>query len=152
MSRIFIVWGILYLANDAHDTFYHAMMCAAWCCAELPRYLFYTLKEISGDGNRVPFPLFWLRYSVFAVLYPIGITGEWVVAYTSVGTILKEGKLDVALGEHNPYNFVYWHAGLVYFVLFGLYPAGSYLMYTHMLSTRSKTFAKRAEALAKKDY
>lgn len=147
MSRIYIVWGILYLADDAHNSFYHAMMCIAWCCAELPRYLFYTLKEITGDANKVPFPLFWLRYSVFAILYPIGISGEWIVSWLSLGTIEKEGKIDWALGPQNPYNFVYWHAGVIYFVLFVLYPFGSYMMYTHMLKTRSKTFQKRADAI-----
>lgn len=44
----------------------------SWACVEVPRYAFYALNLI----NAVPYPLFWLRYSLFAVLYPTGITGE----------------------------------------------------------------------------
>ncbi len=41
---------------------------------EVPRYAFYVSNLLQ---DKVPFPLFWLRYSLFIVLYPAGITGEW---------------------------------------------------------------------------
>lgn len=36
------------------------------------RYLFYTFGVLKSS----PYPLFFLRYSLFAVLYPTGIAGE----------------------------------------------------------------------------
>ena len=60
----------------------------AWGLVEVPRYLFYainlytevcrnfqwTLRYNCGI-HQVPYPLKWLRYSLFYVLYPMGITG-----------------------------------------------------------------------------
>lgn len=46
---------------------------AAWACGEVPRYLYYAFKLQRADG--VPYVLRWLRYSLFIVLYPIGIVG-----------------------------------------------------------------------------
>jgi len=56
------------------------VMILSWASVEVPRYLFYIFALIKGDATKkTPFPLFWLRYSLFAVLYPTGITGELTV-------------------------------------------------------------------------
>jgi very-long-chain (3R)-3-hydroxyacyl-CoA dehydratase len=52
----------------------------SWSLVEVPRYLFYALNIF----NAVPYPLLWLRYSLFAVLYPTGITGELGCMYHSI--------------------------------------------------------------------
>ena len=44
-------------------------LCGAYCCN---RYLFYTFGVLKSS----PYPLFFLRYSLFFVLYPTGIVGE----------------------------------------------------------------------------
>lgn len=60
-------------------------MVGSWALVEVPRYLFYAVKEVTEKVipkvqcrfiHQVPFPLFWLRYNLFVVLYPSGITGE----------------------------------------------------------------------------
>ncbi len=44
---------------------------------EVPCYLFFVASIVTGDATKgTPFPLFWLRYSLFAILYPTGISGE----------------------------------------------------------------------------
>mmetsp|Transcript_4354 Transcript_4354/g.5042 ORF Transcript_4354/g.5042 Transcript_4354/m.5042 type:complete len:120 (+) Transcript_4354:327-686(+) len=50
-------------------------MIIAWCCAEIIRYTFYAVKELEVG---IPYPLLWLRYTAFVVLYPLGISSEWV--------------------------------------------------------------------------
>jgi very-long-chain (3R)-3-hydroxyacyl-CoA dehydratase len=45
----------------------------SWACVEVPRYLFYALNIYM---DTVPFVLFFLRYNLFFVLYPSGISGE----------------------------------------------------------------------------
>ena len=47
------------------------------CWIEVPRYAFY-LNGLLGPGGQtgILFPIFWLRYSLFAILYPTGISGE----------------------------------------------------------------------------
>ncbi len=42
----------------------------AWTVTELVRYSFYTFQAASWAA---PYALVWLRYSLFIVLYPIGV-------------------------------------------------------------------------------
>jgi hypothetical protein len=46
----------------------------SWAAVEVPRYLFYAMNLYM---KRVPTPLFFLRYNLFMVLYPSGISGPW---------------------------------------------------------------------------
>ena len=88
--------------DAAQTTVFFVLACTSWGLVEVPRYLFYALNLL----NAVPYPLFWLRYrfakhlcfiifslwnliykfefffnSLFAVLYPTGITGELGTMY-----------------------------------------------------------------------
>jgi very-long-chain (3R)-3-hydroxyacyl-CoA dehydratase len=57
-------------------------MILSWSLVEVPRYAFYVMALITGDATKkTPYWLFWLRYSLFAVLYPTGITGELTVFF-----------------------------------------------------------------------
>ena len=47
----------------------------AWGVTELVRYSFYTLSLF----NIQPMWLLWMRYTFFMVLYPLGVTGEWII-------------------------------------------------------------------------
>jgi very-long-chain (3R)-3-hydroxyacyl-CoA dehydratase len=77
------------IAPPAQTSIFTVLACTSWGLVEVPRYLFYALNLL----NAVPYPLFWLRYrsvigihaflcvhkyfhSLFAILYPTGITGE----------------------------------------------------------------------------
>jgi Protein tyrosine phosphatase-like protein, PTPLA len=56
------------------------LMILSWASVEVPRYAFYVAALITGDATKkTPYPLFWLRYSLFAILYPTGIIGELTV-------------------------------------------------------------------------
>jgi len=71
-SRLWVVWGATYYsaASQRHWSLY--LMVVSWCCAEVPRYLFYVANLALPS---IPYPLFATRYSSFMVLYPTGITG-----------------------------------------------------------------------------
>lgn len=97
-SRVWTLWAVMHPVRSAQTTVFFVLACTSWGLVEVPRYLFYALNLI----NAVPYPLFWLRYrcvalasfyhhvrcwlcklasvslicSLFAVLYPTGITGE----------------------------------------------------------------------------
>ena len=47
----------------------------AWGITELVRYSFYFL----GLFDKQPKVLLWMRYTFFIVLYPTGVTGEWLI-------------------------------------------------------------------------
>jgi very-long-chain (3R)-3-hydroxyacyl-CoA dehydratase len=48
---------------------------AAWGITELVRYSFYFLSLFDLQ----PRWLLWMRYTFFIVLYPLGVTGEWLI-------------------------------------------------------------------------
>jgi very-long-chain (3R)-3-hydroxyacyl-CoA dehydratase len=52
----------------------------AWGITELVRYSLYFL----GLFNKQPTALLWMRYSFFIVLYPLGVTGEWLILLTPI--------------------------------------------------------------------
>ncbi|HLP21269.1 MAG TPA: protein tyrosine phosphatase-like domain-containing protein [Chitinophagales bacterium] len=54
----------------------------AWTITELVRYSFYFFALLGRQFNI----LLWMRYSFFILLYPIGVTGEWLILATPVVT------------------------------------------------------------------
>jgi len=90
------------------DSTWIPMMLCAWCVADFTRYVFYCfnlLRDIAGSCKsvavalkmmkvksveraddpvfKIPFPLVWIRYSLFLVLYPTGVLGELMCAWTT---------------------------------------------------------------------
>ena len=53
-------------------------MLFAWSLADVVRYSYFVILLA---GSSVPSWLKWLRYSLFFVLYPVGIGGEWFLMY-----------------------------------------------------------------------
>lgn len=111
------------------------VMVIAWSLAEIPRYIFYIFALLSGDATKgTPYPLFWIRYSAFMILYPSGITGELTVLYSAT----RDSNFLNMFGEH--------FAGIIY-VLFMLtmssYVLGGPLMIMNMLGNRKSAFKKR---------
>jgi very-long-chain (3R)-3-hydroxyacyl-CoA dehydratase len=112
----------------------------AWAAVEVPRYLFYTCELLLGKGTS-PYALAWLRYSLFVVLYPLGIAGEVGCLYFSLPAA---DQLVWAPGPGNALNVAYNH-GLVLRLLVALYPPGSYTMVAHMWVARAKWLRAGAE-------
>ena len=111
------------------------MMILSWALVEVPRYLFYVFAIISGDATKkTPFPLFWLRYSLFAVLYPTGITGELTVFLAAA----KDPEFLNYYGEQYA-TFMY------YFIMFFpvIYVPGALPMIMNMAANRRSAFKKR---------
>jgi very-long-chain (3R)-3-hydroxyacyl-CoA dehydratase len=57
-SRVWIVWAVLHVAPPAQRCIFATLCITSWSLVEVPRYLFYAVKEITN----VPYPLLWLRY------------------------------------------------------------------------------------------
>jgi very-long-chain (3R)-3-hydroxyacyl-CoA dehydratase len=77
-SRILVV--VLFFAFNADEHlrwtiigFY--VVSFAWTITELVRYSFYFLGLLESQ----PRWLLWMRYSFFILLYPIGVSGEWMI-------------------------------------------------------------------------
>ena len=74
-SRLMFVWGYTRYWPECQADWSLILMTISWSIAEIPRYLYYTVAQIMPTSD-IPYPLFWIRYSLFIVLYPSGISGE----------------------------------------------------------------------------
>ena len=157
------MWGVLSVTPPALQSVFVYVTVASWCLVEIPRYLFYTFNQL----NCVPYPVFWLRYrydvviivadflllifcSLFAVLYPTGITGELGCTYYTALHLYNKESNNVTDGV------------LLFFVIFlalsylpgdkpfsyrcnvkfdNVLVLGAPVMYGHMVKTRKKQFS-----------
>lgn len=144
-SRLWILWGVVNLAPGPTTTGTVNLLeygvgrlqlslftlLTAWSLSEIIRYSFFASKEL---GLRL-YPLLWLRYTAFIVLYPLGVSSELSMVWLALPTIIRERLLYLELP--NPLNF-----GVNYAVLCCLsvlsYLPGFPKMYLYMLSQRRK--------------
>lgn len=121
-SRFFVVVLIDFLKADQYVTVagitgLHLIM-FAWSITEIVRYSFYFFALIEKEIKLLVF----LRYTLFLVLYPMGVTGELliIVSWMSKGGITFSAE-DVIFG-------------IIFLSYFIFFPG----MFIHMLKQRKK--------------
>lgn len=133
-SRIAALFAIVN-SPMSQDQFGAGLMVLSWALVEVPRYLFYVSALITGDATKkTPYPLFWLRYSLFAVLYPTGITGELTVFLAAA----KDPAFLAYLGEGKQ-TTMYWF--IMSFPI--IYAPGALPMIFNMAANRKNAMKKR---------
>lgn len=133
-SRIAALFAIVN-SPMSQDQFGAGLMILSWALVEVPRYLFYVSALITGDATKkTPYPLFWLRYSLFAVLYPTGITGELTVFLAAA----KDPDFLIYLGEGRQ-TTMYWF--IMSFPI--IYAPGALPMIFNMAANRKSAMKKR---------
>ncbi|KAH8741913.1 hypothetical protein FG386_003040 [Cryptosporidium ryanae] len=151
-SRLHIVWIVFYLSplnSKQVTTVYSYIMIISWCISELIRYPYYVVGQLSLILPSIRMPLFlkWLRYSGFAILYPIGIIGEVVICSHFISDIYKNSSsMDVPYKKlrhfpsemPNSLNFEV-NLAFVYIFILLLYIPGSIFMYSYMIKQRKKS-------------
>lgn len=70
LSRILVVWLVMFTFEPSRNSIGTLICCIAWPIAEVTRYMYYALNILDRNSG----VLTWCRYSLFIVLYPIGIT------------------------------------------------------------------------------
>lgn len=73
-SRLIVLWAFVNVSSVAYASNWFTLMVSAWALSEPFRYLFYI---VSAYTKVPPYWLSWVRYSLFIVLYPAGITGAF---------------------------------------------------------------------------
>ena len=124
-SRLLVVVALLVEPAVWTESIGLALIHAAWCPAEVLRYVYYV-KKSSRDAE-VPRWLTWLRYSAFVVLYPTGITGELF--------ILRKAQV-IAQSKN-----ILWVVYAIWAV-FVIYVPGSIYLFAHMFQQRGKSLNK----------
>jgi very-long-chain (3R)-3-hydroxyacyl-CoA dehydratase len=103
----------------------------AWALVEVPRYAFYVAALVLPA---VPFPLFWLRYSLFMVLYPAGITGEWFTLQAAAPALPRAARL--------PGGLTFDVRAAIEVLLYVYFAAGPFMI-LNMWMNRTAAFKKR---------
>ncbi|KAG8347383.1 putative Protein tyrosine phosphatase like protein PTPLA [Trypanosoma vivax] len=138
LSRLLVLFGALEIGPSAARTSLLAVqMIVAWCLAEIIRYAFYV-GNLAGVKTQL---LTWLRYSAFTVLYPMGISGEIACFWNALPYIRVNKPWTMELPNQYNWCFSWYHT--VWFLLLFAYPAGSYVMYSHMLRQRAKVLCSQ---------
>lgn len=110
-TRVIQVWLIWYTFPEttAKASFAFPALLLAWSAADAIRYVFLTLHL----WGKAPRGLVWVRYSMFYVLYPVGIGAEWWLMFRAV----------------RPAGEVSWVLGWVFWFLLGLYGPGMCIVF-----------------------
>ncbi|KAJ5481180.1 hypothetical protein N7539_007074 [Penicillium diatomitis] len=116
------VWAVNYAFPRTTSVSYaYPAMILAWSMADVVRYSYFAVMLAGKTNSGV---LRWLRYSLFVVLYPVGISSEWWLMYKS--TTVTDCNALIAL----------------YYFFLALYGPGSVMMYKYMLKQRKKVLAR----------
>lgn len=76
LSRLVVLYMVMPFVEEGH--FCITLTAYAWAVTEVVRYTFYSLKllEMGTPGSISNFVVGGLRYNLFIILYPLGVTGE----------------------------------------------------------------------------
>ena len=130
-SRLVVVWGILRPVPESLDSVGLPMLMTAWSIAEATRCLYHALNIY----NIVPYFITWCRYSFFILLYPIGVSGEFVAIITALPHIIRRNLFAIHIPK--PINMDFSYDLFLYgFMLSYIYFLPK--LYFYMLSQRKK--------------
>jgi len=130
-SRVVILWPVMNSVVEAQQGYSVIMLSLAWSITEVIRYSFYSFSLL----NSVPHILLWCRYSLFIILYPIGITGELLTVVHALPGVKERKHYTIELPNPANISFSYYWA-LCVFMLFYIpvFPK----LYCYMINQRRK--------------
>ncbi|POI36232.1 hypothetical protein CIB84_000014, partial [Bambusicola thoracicus] len=88
----------------------------AWTITEIIRYSFYTFSLL----NHLPYLIKWARYTLFIILYPMGVTGELLTIYAALPFVRQSGLYSISLP--NKYNFSFDYYTFLILVMISYIP------------------------------
>ncbi|XP_055893528.1 very-long-chain (3R)-3-hydroxyacyl-CoA dehydratase 3-like isoform X2 [Biomphalaria glabrata] len=83
-----------------------------WSCIEIIRYPFYMMQLVNFELKF----LTWLRYSVWIILYPLGILIEATIVFQSITYFSETGFFSIALPNSVNFAFYFPYFLIVYLV------------------------------------
>ncbi|OWK06184.1 HACD2 [Cervus elaphus hippelaphus] len=88
----------------------------AWTITEIIRYSFYTFSLL----NHLPYLIKWARYTLFIVLYPMGVSGELLTIYAALPFVRQAGLYSISLP--NKYNFSFDYYAFLILIMISYIP------------------------------
>ncbi|NWR69183.1 HACD2 dehydratase, partial [Centropus unirufus] len=138
MSRVFLTWAVTHSVKEVQSEDSVLLFVVAWTITEIIRYSFYTFSLL----NHLPYLIKWARYTLFIVLYPMGVTGELLTIYAALPFVRQSGLYSISLP--NKYNFSFDYYTFLILVMISYIPIFPQL-YFHMLHQRRKVLSHTEE-------
>ncbi|XP_003386469.1 PREDICTED: very-long-chain (3R)-3-hydroxyacyl-CoA dehydratase 2-like [Amphimedon queenslandica] len=136
-SRNIILWGIIDFVPVSYleQFIWPLVVLLVWSISEVSRYIYYACMLIGST----PYFIIYLRYSLFIVLYPVGVFSEQVLLFYALPIVRATQRWSIFLP--NPWNFSFSY---YYFVISGII---QYLivfphLYDRMIHQRMKVLCK----------
>ncbi|NXD84949.1 HACD2 dehydratase, partial [Halcyon senegalensis] len=138
MSRVFLTWAVTHSVKEVQTEDSVLLFVVAWTITEIIRYSFYTFSLL----NHLPYLIKWARYTLFIVLYPMGVSGELLTIYAALPFVRQSGLYSISLP--NKYNFSFDYYTFLILVMISYIPIFPQL-YFHMLHQRRKVLCHTEE-------
>ncbi|EDV23504.1 Very-long-chain (3R)-3-hydroxyacyl-CoA dehydratase 2 [Trichoplax sp. H2] len=138
-SRLIIYWGVILSVKEIQDTIAVELAVMAWTITEIIRYSYYTTNIIGF----APYILSWLRYTLFIVLYPCGVSGELLCIIYSLPYVAKRKLYSYEMPNDLNMSFDYYSALIFISLLYiPIFPQ----LYGHMFRQRRKCLSPSSKA------
>lgn len=131
LARYVVLVDVVVPIEVMHSAWTTVIMIFVWSLGDVVRYAFY----LRAMASKRPGVLLWLRYSLFLVLYPVGIVSEWLVYLFTLSYVDETDMYAVKMPNawNFSFNFGVWNR-IVLTVYFYFGP----FMFLHMLKQRRK--------------
>eukprot|EP01006_Ploeotia_vitrea_P014594 TRINITY_DN3964_c0_g1_i1.p1 TRINITY_DN3964_c0_g1~~TRINITY_DN3964_c0_g1_i1.p1 ORF type:complete len:724 (-),score=94.91 TRINITY_DN3964_c0_g1_i1:984-3155(-) len=142
LSRVMLT-NLIPRSDDAQAQWGSKAVVFAWAITEVFRYLFFA----ASGGNAAALPksqqwMTWMRYTLFIVLYPLGVSGELKCMYDSLPQLAQAREsADPSLVGHLAQ--VVYDKGTFWKLAVPVWTLGLYTLYTRMLSQRARVLGKK---------
>jgi very-long-chain (3R)-3-hydroxyacyl-CoA dehydratase len=113
------------------ESYFIASVLVAWSITEVIRYTFYALKLY----DICPYPLLWIRYTAFLILYPLGVSSELALTFFRLGYYRENRPFSVQMP--NKWNWSLDSYMFVWLMIIG-YAPGFPQLFGYMLHQRKK--------------
>jgi very-long-chain (3R)-3-hydroxyacyl-CoA dehydratase len=130
LSRIFALWGVLNISSPSQTCLGVPLLLFAWTITEIIRYSYYVLHLV-GFSKLIE----WFRYTLFIVLYPIGVTGELICIYYALSFVRERSMWSIKMP--NAFNLTFDYQYFLIGVMLMYIPFFPQL-YCHMFAQRKK--------------
>lgn len=135
-GRNFVLFAIIHAESRIHEMPVVFILFMVWSLVELIRYPYYIIALVKKD---IPW-LTWLRYSIWIVLYPLGVLCEGTILLRSLPFFEETKRFSIELP--NKWNFTFDMVSFMKFYMGLVLLPGLYFVMKHMTKLREKKLKK----------
>ncbi|XP_031628864.1 very-long-chain (3R)-3-hydroxyacyl-CoA dehydratase [Contarinia nasturtii] len=135
-GRNFVLFAVVHAEDRLQEMPVIFMLFLVWSLVELIRYPYYIIALLKKDIAL----LTWLRYSIWIVLYPLGVFAEGTILLRSLPLFEETKRFTIEMP--NRMNFTFDMVNFMKFYMVCVLLPGLYFVMKHMTKLREKKLKK----------